>query len=123
MKKMLLFSLLVMGFSFAVNAQTDTTLSQFTGKYKFPEGSPVNEITVNYENGALSMVSSVGTSPLEKQGEDVFTITQFQGTATFKRNEAKKIIGVSINAMGYSLEGTREETATQLKTVYFLLKK
>lgn len=122
MKKMILFSLLFLGISFAASAQTDSTMKDFVGKFKFPEGSPVNEIVVSLENGALSMTSSVGTSPLEKTAEDVFTITQFQGTATFKRNEAKKVIGVSINAMGYSLEGTKEENTLTI-TKWILYKK
>ena len=119
MKKILLFSLLVMGISFAASAQTDTTLTQYVGKYKFADGSPVTEITVSLENGALSMVSSVGTSPLEKQAEDVYSITQFQGTATFKRNENRKIIGVSVLAMGYTVEGTKDEAVTIASTVFF----
>lgn len=120
MKKMILFSLLLLGITVAASAQTDSTMKQYVGKYKFPDGSPVSEIVVNLENGALSMTSSVGTSPLEKTAEDVFTITQFQGTATFKRNEAKKVIGVSINAMGYALEGTKEEgDATLFKWVLY----
>jgi hypothetical protein len=90
-------------------AQTDTTLQQYTGRYKFAEGGPVAEVTVVLDNGALSMNSSVGTSALQKQADDVFTIVQFQGTATFRRNEAGKIIGVSISAMGYSLEGKKED--------------
>lgn len=119
MKKILLFSLLLMGVSFAATAQTQSTdttvLKQYLGKYKFPEGSPVTDVTVAIENGVLTMASSAGNSVLEKQGEDVYAILQFQGTATFKRNEEKKVIGVNIFAMGYTLEGTREETAVQLK--------
>ncbi len=110
MRKIILLSLLLWGISFTASAQADSTMKEYVGKYLFPEGSPVTEIDVILENGALSMASAVGTSSLEKTAEDVFTITQFQGTATFKRNEDKKIIGVSINAMGYSLEGTKQET-------------
>jgi hypothetical protein len=36
-------------------------------------------------------------------------ITQFQGTAKFNRDASKKIIGITINAGGYLLEGTRTE--------------
>ena len=91
---------------------TDTTLSQYVGKYKFPEGSVVAEVIVKFENGALSMESSAGVSALEKQGDDLYTIVQFQGTAKFNRDSNKKIIGVSINAMGYVLEGTKAESTT-----------
>jgi hypothetical protein len=114
MKKLLLFSLMIMGLSVAVNAQTDTTLQQYTGKYKFGEGSVIAEATVSIDNGGLVVVTSYGSSPLIKQAEDVFSVTAFQGTAAFKRNEDKKVIGVSINAMGYSLEGTKVETLLQV---------
>ncbi len=50
---------------------TDTTLSQYVGKYKFPEGSVVAEVVVKLENGALTMESSAGVSALEKQGDDL----------------------------------------------------
>ena len=112
MKKLLLFSLILVGFSFAASAQTDTTLQQYVGKYKFGEGSVIAEATVTIDNGTLSVVTSYGSSAMVKQSDDVFAITQFQGTATFKRNDAKKVIGVNISAMGYTLEGTKEDTGT-----------
>ena len=114
MKKLLLFSIMLMGLSVVVNAQTDTTLQQYTGKYKFAEGSILAEAVVNLENGALIVVTSYGSSAMVKQEGDAFSVTAFQGTAVFKRNDAKKVIGVSISAMGYSLEGTKEDTGQQM---------
>lgn len=93
---------------------TDSTLSQYVGKYKFPDGSVVAEVVVKLEDGHLTMESSAGVSPLEKQGDDLYTITTFQGTAKFTRDTNKKIVGVSINAMGYVLEGTKAETTALL---------
>jgi hypothetical protein len=95
------------------NKDKDSTLQQYTGKYKFPDGSVVTEVTVTLENGGLIMTSAVGTSTLEKTGDDLFAITQFEGSALFKRDANKKIIGVSINAQGYSLEGTKSELTLQ----------
>jgi hypothetical protein len=111
MKKMLALCMVlfcgVMAF-----AQTDSTGKDLTGKYKFPEGSVVNEVNVNYDNGALSMSSSAGTSELVKQSADVYTIVSFQGTAQFKRDSlSKKVTGVVIDAMGYHLEGTKDAEA------------
>jgi hypothetical protein len=57
------------------------------------------------------MSASAGTSPLEKREEDLFFIVQFQGTAKFNRDANRKVVGVTINAMGYVLEGTRTEGA------------
>lgn len=114
MKKLIFLFCVSMGFVFMVNAQQtppqDTTFQEFTGKYKFPDGSVISEAMVALENGALTVTSSAGVSALEKQGEDLFTITQFQGTAKFNRDANRKIIGVSINAMGYQLEGTKSDS-------------
>jgi hypothetical protein len=115
MKKILFFALMIVGFLGTISAQTtptDSSANQILGKYKFGEGSPVAEVTVVVENGVLMMNSTAGASTLEKTGEDVYTITQFQGTASFKRDENKKVIGVTILAMGYELVGTKEEVAT-----------
>jgi|APCry1669193181_1035450.scaffolds.fasta_scaffold11406_2 hypothetical protein len=112
MKTLFLFCLGICFFYIADAQQTpapDSVLQQYVGKYKFPDGSVVAEVTVALESGALTMASSAGVSPLEKQGEDLFAITQFQGTAKFNRDSNKKIIGVSINAMGYVLEGTKSD--------------
>lgn len=115
MKKIILFAVMFIGFSSAVMANSftaDSTETQLLGRYKFGEGSPVPEVTVALEGDVLMMNSSAGASTLVKTGEDVYTITQFQGTATFKRDENKKVIGVVILAMGYELVGTKEPSAT-----------
>jgi hypothetical protein len=113
--KKLFFVLAAILFSVAAFSQevptTDSTLQQYTGKYKFPDGSVVAEISVLIDGGGLVMSASAGTSPLEKREEDVFFIVQFQGTAKFNRDANKKVVGVTINAMGYLLEGTRTEGA------------
>ena len=89
---------------------SDSTLKQYTGTYKFPEGSVVAEISVIIDGGGLVMTAPVGSSPLEKREEDLFFIVQFQGTAKFNRDASRKVTGVTINAMGYVLEGTRTES-------------
>ncbi len=115
MKKMLLFAFMLVGFATTISAQTapsDSTVSQLLGKYKFAEGSPVAEVNVVLENGVLLMNSSAGSSTLEKTAEDVYVITQFQGTAKFTRDENKKVIGVTILAMGYELVGKKEPSSS-----------
>lgn len=109
MKKLLMICL-VLATALFVNAQEkDSTLQDFIGKYKFPEGSVVTEVTVSMEGEGLVMGSSIGTSALVKMGEDLFSITAYDGSAQFKRDANKKVIGVSINAGGYALEGTKSE--------------
>lgn len=116
MKKLffLFFAIVCSITAFSQQTPSDSTFQQYTGKYKFPEGSVVAEVMVMLEGGNLTMSSSVGTSPLEKKEEDVFVITQFQGTAKFNRDASKKIIGITINAGGYLLEGTRTEEGPAL---------
>jgi len=87
----------------------ESTLQDFVGKYKFPEGSVVSEVSVSIEGEGLVMGSSIGTSTLVKIGEDLFSITAYDGSAQFKRDTNKKVIGVSINAGGYALEGTKSD--------------
>jgi hypothetical protein len=38
---------------------------------------------------------------------DVFTIVGFNGTATFLRNEQKKVTGVLLEVQGQSIEGVK----------------
>lgn len=111
MKKIMLLMVLVLGFGVASYAQQqDTTLAQYVGKYVFPSGSVIDAVTVSLENDALVMNSSAGASALTKESEDLYVIVAFQGKALFKRDNNKKIVGVSINAMGYQLEGTKENS-------------
>jgi alanine racemase len=108
MKFITTICLLIFGFSFSSFAQTDT-LQQYTGKYKFPEGSVVAEVEVTYADGTLTMNSSAGSTVLRHDKDDIFTLVSFEGTAIFTRNAQRKIIGVHIEAMGYTLDGTKED--------------
>jgi hypothetical protein len=101
----------------AANAQDSTQRKDYLGKYKFPEGSVVPEVEVLIENGMLMMNSSAGTSSLELIKGDTFTIVAFNGTAAFKRNDAKKVIGVHIDAGGYILDGVKDSTTTMKSIV------
>lgn len=123
MKKMLMLCLLI-GSAVFVQAQSkDSTLNDFVGKYKFPDGSIVTEVVVSMEGEGLIMGSSVGNSTLVKTGEDLFSITAYDGTAQFKRDANKKVIGVNINAGGYVLEGTKSEGIALNHAAAMLLKR
>lgn len=92
------------------NAQADTTLNAYTGKYTFAAGSPVSEITISVENGTLMASSAMGNSEFKKTDtKDVFEVVAFGGMATFKRNEEGKVTGVKIEVQDVVLEGTRSE--------------
>jgi hypothetical protein len=119
MKFITTICLLIFCFSVASFAQTDT-LQQYAGKYKFPEGSVVTEVEVVYADGALTMNSSAGSSALRFEKDDQFTIVSFEGTAVFTRNAQKKITGVHVEAMGYIMDGTREEVKEGYVPAYTL---
>ncbi len=107
MKKIFLSLLLVTGF-YAVQAQTDS-LTQYTGKFKFPEGSPVTEVTVTVENGLLMAGSAMGSTEFKPTGTaDVFEVVAYGGTATFKKKEGK-VTGLQIQVGDINMEGEKTE--------------
>jgi hypothetical protein len=108
MKK--IFFLLTICFFSGIALYAQDSLKQYVGKYKFPEGSVVPEIEVAIENGALVFKSNMGTTSIEKNGGDEFSIPAYSGTATFTRNEAKKITGLHIEAGGTVLDGSLVES-------------
>ncbi|MEP6748946.1 MAG: hypothetical protein ABJB86_14540 [Bacteroidota bacterium] len=108
MKKItLILSVLLLVGCFSAAAQ-DTTFKEITGTYKFAAGSVIPEAIVTLENGVLTMTSAEGTSTLEKVKGDTFNVVSFSGIAVFKRNEAKKINGVHIEASGYIFDGVKD---------------
>jgi hypothetical protein len=119
MKKILLLSSLLLGVFISIQAQ-DSTLTQFTGKFKFAEGSPVQEVVINADNGALVAVSAMGSFVLQKTGEDQFFIAEFQAPVVYKDSN-KKVVGLAINANGMILEAVKVEAASFVdeKMVYF----
>lgn len=108
MKQFFLTFCVLLVFS-AVNAQTDS-LQQYTGKYMFPEGSPVTEIGVVLENGLLTATSAMGNSELKNTDtKDVFEVVAYGGIATFKRSTEGKVNGVQIQVQDVNMEGTKTE--------------
>ena len=94
MKKIFLSMVAVFGF-LILQAQADS-LQQYTGKFKFPDGSPVAEITMTVESGILMAASAMGSTEFKPTGTvDVFEVVAYGGTATFKKKEGK-VIGVQI---------------------------
>ena len=110
MKKILLSLFVTVSF-LAVSAQTDS-LQQYTGKFKFPDGSPVTEITMTVDNGVLMAASAMGSTEFKPTSTaDVFEIVAYGGTATFKRTEGK-ITGVTIQVGDVNIEGTKTDGFT-----------
>ena len=107
MKKMICSAVLLLSVFFA-SAQVDS-LAEYTGKYKFPEGGPVTQVTVSVDNSGLHASSDAGESQLTPTGnKDEFAITAFGGIAIFKRNAEKVITGVTIQVSEMIMEGTKQ---------------
>jgi len=121
MKKIIL-SILDSIFIISVNAQSEPApkppLSDFVGRYVFPEGSVVPDVTVALAGEALTMSSVQGSSALTDLGRDSFTIVEFSGLAVFKRGDDKKVNGVHIEAQGYVLDGQKQSSGAWMFTYY-----
>ena len=113
MKKILISLFALLAFS-SLKAQTDSTLQEFTGKFKFPDGSPFTEIAVVIDNGILMATTSLGNSEFKKTDtKDVFDIVAYAGVATYKRNAEGKITTLRIQVQDLDLEGTKSDGAWQ----------
>ena len=121
MKKIIL-SFLTSIFIISANAQSDPApkppLSDFVGRYVFPEGSVVPDVTVAQSGEALTITSSAGSSMLTELGRDSFTIVEFSGLAVFKRGEDKKVNAIHIEAQGYVLDGQKQSGGSWSFTYY-----
>jgi hypothetical protein len=121
MRKFILF-ILTSIFIISANAQSDPApkppLSDFVGRYVFPEGSVVPDVTVALSGEALIMTSAAGSSNLTELGRDTFTIVEFSGVAIFKRGEDKKVNAVHIEAQGYVLDGQKQSGGAWSFTYY-----
>ena len=120
MKKILLLSTLLLGVFMSIQAQ-DSTLTQLTGKFKFAEGSPVQEVVITLDNGALLIGSAMGSSVLQKTGEDQYLIPDFQAALIYKRDNNRKVVGLAINVSGMVLEAVKVEAASfvDAKMLYY----
>lgn len=115
MKKGLLFMLFLVGGLLSLQAQQDTTYKSYLGKYRFSDGSVIPTVEISGDSlKALTIISEAGTSPMEYVAPDKFTITNFSGTADFKRHDTtKQVIAIHIEAMGYVLDGTKEDNGNR----------
>jgi hypothetical protein len=120
MKKILLLSTLLLGVFITIQAQ-DSTLTQLTGKFKFAEGSPVQEVVITADNGTLVAASAMGSFVLQKTGEDQYFIADFQAPVVYKRDSNRKVIGLSISVSGMVLEAVKVEATSFVdEKIYYL---
>ena len=114
-------------FLIIANGQTSPapkpTLEDFVGRYVFPDGSVVPDVTVALSDGALSMTSTAGSSALVELGVDSFSVVEFSGVATFKRGDDKKVNAVHIEAAGYILDGQKQSASGAWAFIYRIKEK
>jgi hypothetical protein len=89
----------------------DAPLQDYTGKYNFPEGSPVPNVEMKLVEGVLIGESQMGSSTFTRIEGDKFTIVEYNGTAEFIRNAEGKVISIKVTVDTMVLEGTKEAAA------------
>lgn len=99
----------------APKRQVDTAYSQYYGKYTFPDGSPVSEVEITLEDTLLTVTSSMGSAFLTKIDTDSFSMSKYDGTLVFKRDDSKKVHHLLIYVQGMVLEGTREKQVAYIR--------
>jgi len=111
MKKLLLLLFALSGTLILSAQQTpkSDSLTEYVGKYKFPDGSEVTEIRIVVENGVLWAKSDKGDSELKRIEKDSFEVVTYTGTATFKRDEKGKVNVLHIAVGDLIMDGTRSE--------------
>lgn len=107
MKKMIMMTVVMMGFMTVLNAQS-SPFKDYLGKYVFAAGSPVAEVTMTAQDSALVVNSAMGSTPLEKKGVDTFYLAAYDALVIFKRASDKSVESVSIAVQGMELVGKKE---------------
>jgi len=100
--------LIIVSIAISLNAQTDTSLQQYSGVYKFPEGSVVPSVEIKMENGGLMATSQMGSAALERISKDTFNLLTYNGTVFFTRDADSKVNGIHIEVQDIILEGKKE---------------
>ena len=121
MKKIFLMAVISMGIMATANAQT-SNLKDYLGKYVFPEGSPVTEVTITAEDTVLTINSAMGSTPLEKKGVDTFYLAAYDAPIIFKRGADNAVETLTIIVQGMELTAKREAASYAIKQEDFYAK-
>ena len=108
----------IFAFNFEVSAQTtpvasvalDTVSAQaYVGKYKIKDG-PFEEMIVTIQNGKLfGEAVGQGSAELVPTKEvDIFTVSGYDGTLEFIRNENKIVVKAKLSVQGNVMEGEKQ---------------
>ncbi|MEY3187642.1 MAG: hypothetical protein RIT41_177 [Bacteroidota bacterium] len=121
MKKILLMAAILVGVIATANAQT-SPLKDYLGKYVFPEGSPVTEVTLTIEDTVLTINSAMGATALEKKGVDTFYLAAYDAPIIFKRGANNEVETLTIIVQGMELTATKVAASFAIKEEDFYAK-
>jgi hypothetical protein len=121
MKKILLMAVILVGVFATANAQT-SNLKDYLGKYVFPEGSPVTEVTLTIEDTVLTINSAMGATALEKKGVDTFYLAAYDAPIIFKRGANNSVETLTIIVQGMELTATKAAASFAIKEEDFYAK-
>ena len=121
MKKILFMAVILVGVMATANAQT-SPLKDYLGKYVFPEGSPVTEVTITAEDTVLTASSAMGSYALEKKGVDTFYLAAFDAPVIFKRGADNSVETVTIIVQGMELTASKTAASFAIKEEDFYAK-
>ena len=121
MKKILLMAVILVGVFATANAQT-SNLKDYLGKYVFPEGSPVTEVTLTIEDTVLTINSAMGATALEKKGTDTFYLAAYDAPIIFKRGANNSVETLTIIVQGMELTATKVAASFAIKEEDFYAK-
>ena len=121
MKKFLLMAAILVGVIATANAQT-SPLKDYLGKYVFPEGSPVTEVTLTIEDTVLTINSAMGATALEKKGVDTFYLAAYDAPIIFKRGANNEVVTLTIIIQGMELTATKVAASFAIKEEDFYAK-
>ena len=115
MRKAFLFILVC--FSALISfSQEDSTLKEYTGKYKFPSGSMVPEVDITLSDNILTITAAIGSAELEKVSRDTFMIPSYGNALVFfGRNAENKIATIRIDTGTDVLEGKKDGASAWLR--------
>ena len=114
-------AVILVGVIATANAQT-SPLKDYLGKYVFPEGSPVTEVTLTIEYTVLTINSAMGATALEKKGVDTFYLAAYDAPIIFKRGANNEVETLTIIVQGMELTATKVAASFAIKEEDFYAK-
>ena len=113
MKNILFLTAFLLG-GLATSFAQKAPITDYVGKFNFPEGSVVPWVVVKITPDSLLVSESLqGNASLVHIEGDIFSIVEYSGVAEFRRNGDGKINGVKVSVGDIVMEGTKEESGLQ----------